>query len=228
MIDQTHFLFSLKILTRSFINVVLAIYSVEERIHNLNFLIFFLYIYFIDGCHIEVHPPASEAIDYYNYKGWYSTVLLAVVDYRYRFLYTNVGCPGRCNDSSIYEQSLLRKKMDLPIFKDKSVLLDGVRVPVVLIGDSAFRLSDSMMKPYPFKINASNKEKNFNYSLSKCRRVVENAFGHLKARFRRLGKGLDNNIENVNVIIKCCCILHNFLNIQNEVINDLSQQNNMY
>lgn len=124
--------------------------------------------------------------------------------------------------------------MDLPIFKEKSVLLDGVRVPVVLIGDSAFQLLDSMMKPYTFKITCINFErvrlqgKNFNYSLSKCRRVVEYAFGHLKARFWRLGKGLDNNIENVNVIIKCCCILHNFLNIQNEVINDLSQQNNMY
>lgn len=73
--------------------------------------------------------------------------------------------------------------MDLPIFKEKSVLLDGVRVPVVLIGDSAFQLLDSMMKPYTFKITCINFErvrlqgKNFNYSLSKCRRVVEYAFG---------------------------------------------------
>ncbi|XP_075149711.1 uncharacterized protein LOC142223755 isoform X2 [Haematobia irritans] len=27
----------------------------------------------IDGCHIEVHPPKSEAVDYFNYKGWYTT-----------------------------------------------------------------------------------------------------------------------------------------------------------
>ena len=57
------------------------------------------------------------------------------------------------------------------------------------------------------------------------RRVVENAFGHLKARFRRLGKGIDNKIDNVNNLIKCCCVLHNFLNNHNEVINDTWQGN---
>ncbi|KAF2902214.1 hypothetical protein ILUMI_03972 [Ignelater luminosus] len=34
------------------------------------------------GCHIEVCPPKSVAVDYYNYKGWYSIVLLAVPDHR--------------------------------------------------------------------------------------------------------------------------------------------------
>lgn len=37
---------------------------------------------FIDGCHIEVSPPSEQATDYYNFKGWYSMVLLALVDYR--------------------------------------------------------------------------------------------------------------------------------------------------
>lgn len=35
-----------------------------------------------DGCHIEVCPPKNEATDYYNFKGWYSVVLFAAVDYR--------------------------------------------------------------------------------------------------------------------------------------------------
>ena len=43
----------------------------------------FIFI-FTDGCHIEVKPNQSDATDYYNYKGWYSMVLLALVDYRYR------------------------------------------------------------------------------------------------------------------------------------------------
>ncbi|XP_055905800.1 uncharacterized protein LOC129941239 [Eupeodes corollae] len=52
------------------------------------------------------------------------------------------------------------------------------------------------MKPFPFSTTASEEEKNFNYALSKCRRVVENCFGHLKARFRTIGKGLDKiNIQ---------------------------------
>ncbi|XP_039969586.1 uncharacterized protein LOC126765085 [Bactrocera neohumeralis] len=45
----------------------------------------------IDGCHIEVQPKKEDAIDYYNYKGWYSVVLLASCDYRSKFTYIHVG-----------------------------------------------------------------------------------------------------------------------------------------
>lgn len=34
--------------------------------------------------------------------------------------------------------------------------------------------------------------------------MVENAFGHLKARFRRVGKGLDNHMVNTRAVIKAC------------------------
>ncbi|XP_018801281.1 PREDICTED: uncharacterized protein LOC108976541 [Bactrocera latifrons] len=33
------------------------------------------------GCHIEIIPSTSDAVDYFNYKGWYSMALLALVDY---------------------------------------------------------------------------------------------------------------------------------------------------
>ncbi|XP_050340065.1 uncharacterized protein LOC126766215 [Bactrocera neohumeralis] len=41
----------------------------------------------VDGCHIEVQPKKDEAIDYYNYKGWYSVILLASCDHRSKFTY---------------------------------------------------------------------------------------------------------------------------------------------
>ena len=85
--------------------------------------------------------------------------MLAVVDYRYRLLYINVGCPGRCNDSTIFERSLFRRKLEDPLFQQQAVFYDGVKVPVLLMGDSAFRLSQCMMKPYPFHANASEKQK---------------------------------------------------------------------
>ncbi|XP_049301832.1 uncharacterized protein LOC125775362 [Bactrocera dorsalis] len=174
----------------------------------------------IDGCHIEIHPSSDEAVDYYNYKGWYSTVLMALVDAKYRFTYINVGSPGRCNDSQIYETSSLKKEMDsCPLLSEMSREISGVNVPVFIIGDSAFRFSKQLIKPYPFSVNQNNGEKVFNYSLSKTRRVVENAFGHLKARFRRIGKGIDNSVRNANSIIKACCVLHNFLNDNNDTLN---------
>ena len=59
-------------------------------------------------------------------------------------------------------------------------VMGSVNVPFVVLVDSAFRLSTSVMKPYPFRVDKTESQKKFNYTLSKCRRVVENAFGHLK------------------------------------------------
>ena len=57
--------------------------------------------------------------------------------------------------------------------------------------------------------------------LLKYVRMVENAFGHLKARFRRIGKGIDNKVGNAPIIVRACCVLHNFLNERNDNIYHL-------
>lgn len=54
---------------------------------------------------------------------------------------------------------------------------------------------------------------------SKCRRVIENAFGQLKARFRKIGKGLEVSLQNCNVIIYACCLLHNFLKVDEDDVD---------
>ena len=59
----------------------------------------------VDGCHIPCSPKAADATDFYNYKGWYSTILFAVADASYKFTYFNVGCPGRMNDCFIFRRS---------------------------------------------------------------------------------------------------------------------------
>ncbi|XP_037939192.1 protein ANTAGONIST OF LIKE HETEROCHROMATIN PROTEIN 1-like [Teleopsis dalmanni] len=174
----------------------------------------------LDGCHIKIRPNSEDAVDYYNYKGWHSIVLLALVDFRYRFMYVNVGTPGRCNDSYIFETSNLKKMLNTcNLLRKNKKNICNLDVPVYIIADSAFRLTQTLMKPYPFNVDMPLVKKNYNYKLSKCRRVVENAFGHLKARFRRIGKGLDNRINNANIIVSACCVLHNFLNENNDHIN---------
>ncbi|XP_064462139.1 uncharacterized protein LOC135372462 [Ornithodoros turicata] len=51
----------------------------------------------LDSCHFPVSPPKLHAVDYHNYKGWYSIILLVLVDHRYRFRYITLGSPGRCH-----------------------------------------------------------------------------------------------------------------------------------
>lgn len=136
-------------------------------------------------------------------------------------MYINVGSIGRCNDSQIYEKSQLKKNLtESNLLQQMAKTISGVQVPVFIIGDSAFRLSKHIMKPYPFNVENSEVKKAYNYALSKCRRTVENAFGHLKARFRRIGKGIDNTMKHVPLIIKTCCVLHNFLNDNNDKMNE--------
>ena len=90
-------------------------------------------------------------------------------------MYINVGSPGRCNDSTIYENSILKQQLqNTTLLKEFSLPMGLVNVYIVVLADSAFY----------FK------------------------FGDL---FKKKKIFSDNQISNVNKIIKACCVLHNFL-----------------
>ena len=55
----------------------------------------------VDGKHVEIICPKHLGSKFYNYKGFYSIVLLAFIDYDYRFLIADVGCQGRISDGGV-------------------------------------------------------------------------------------------------------------------------------
>ncbi|KYN00337.1 hypothetical protein ALC62_08828 [Cyphomyrmex costatus] len=55
----------------------------------------------MDGKHCVIDPPLKSGSMYYNYKGDYSVVLLALVDADLRFIYVDVGANGRVSDSGV-------------------------------------------------------------------------------------------------------------------------------
>ncbi|XP_003389375.1 PREDICTED: protein ANTAGONIST OF LIKE HETEROCHROMATIN PROTEIN 1-like [Amphimedon queenslandica] len=171
----------------------------------------------IDGSHIPVMPPALNHTDYYNRKGYYSMILQAVVDHNYVFRDINIRWPGSVHDARVFvNSSLYHKAINREILTGNELKIDDKVVPLFLIGDSAYPLSSWLMKPFAHNTELNDSERKYNYYLSKSRIVVENAFGRLKARWRRLLKRNDMMIDNVPYVVSACCILHNVCEVHGE------------
>ncbi|XP_029210229.2 putative nuclease HARBI1 [Acropora millepora] len=177
----------------------------------------------VDGCHIPFKAPQNNPEDYVNRKGFHSIILQGLVDANYLFLDVCVGWPGKVHDARLFKNSSLYTSLCGGVFTlDDSVYdtINGVRVPPIILGDSAYPLQDWLMKPYVDRGNLSVEELQFNNILSVTRVVVENGYGRLKGRFPALAKRLDLNLNNCCTVIAACCVLHNFCEIMKEEFDE--------
>ena len=171
----------------------------------------------IDGKHIAIKKPAKSGSHFFSYKGFYSIVLLALVDSEYKFLSVNVGVQGSCSDAGVYNHSSLveprLRNGTLGLPNPEPLPRDDRDTGYFLVGDDAFALRIYMMKPYPH-YNLDHDQRIFNYRCSRARRVVENAFGILACHFRCLLSTLQTNHCNARKITKACVVLHNIMRVR--------------
>jgi len=92
-------------------------------------------------------------------------------------------------------------------------------VPLYHVGDSAYPMLTWLMKPFLYNSSLSAEQRTYNYCIFRAHIVVENAFGQLKARWRRVSKRLDADIDNIPTIITACCMLHNMCEVHREALN---------
>ena len=66
----------------------------------------------MDGKHVRIVAPKKSGSVFYNYKGFHSIVLFAVVDSKYKYLYVDVGAQGASSDGGIFAECTLRRGID--------------------------------------------------------------------------------------------------------------------
>ena len=113
----------------------------EKAVHFGQRWIFHHAVGALDGKHVTVRCPSLSGSKYYNYKGFYSMVLLAFVDADYNFLWAD-GSNGCCFDAQIFNECQLRQSvMDGTTgFPDADSLPGNEKKPYFIVADDAFAL----------------------------------------------------------------------------------------
>ncbi|KAM4015345.1 uncharacterized protein ACNLHF_002001 [Anomaloglossus baeobatrachus] len=164
----------------------------------------------LDGKHVRITQPPNSGSYFFNYKGYFSVVLMALVNANYEFIFVDVGMNGRVSDGGVFEQTRFGNRLnncDLHLPPNSQTTGE---FNFVFVGDEAFPLHSNLLKPYPQK-NLTEQRRIFNYRLSRARRVVENAFGIMANRFRIFHTPINMKLDSIDSVILACCVLHNFL-----------------
>ena len=164
----------------------------------------------LDGKHIAIKKPKKSGSEYFNYKGYFSLVLLALVNADYKFLWVNTGASGSSSDAQIFNRSKLKRRIEngtLGLPPPEPLGPGGPDLHYFLLGDDAFALMPWLIKPYSRR-QLTREERILNYRIFRGRRVVEKSFGIL---IRVLLTTMGQRPKVVRDIVLTCVMLHNML-----------------
>jgi hypothetical protein len=151
----------------------------------------------IDAKNVRIHCPPNSASQYFNYTQCHSSVLKAVADANIKFVTVDVGAYGKQNDGGVFRNSAVYQSLEtrsLQVPKDTVLLHSEIRLPRIFVGDEAYTLTTSIIKPYSRRALDRNKAI-FNYRLSRARLVVESAVGICASKCRMLDKAIETKVD---------------------------------
>ncbi|XP_018302578.1 uncharacterized protein [Mycetomoellerius zeteki] len=167
------------------------------------------------GKHIVVQAPYNSGTNFFNYKKTFSIILMAVCNAKYIFTLVDVGAFGSQSDGRVFKESafgVALNKNELGISEDTCLSETDTKFPYYLVMDEAFPLKRYIMRPYP-GCNLNNRQKIFNYRLSRARRTIENSFGILASRWRIFRTTIIANVKTAEWTVCAALCLHNYLRI---------------
>ena len=176
----------------------------------------------IDGKHVMIQCPFNSGSLFYNYKSYFSIVLLSVAAADYRFVMVDAGAYGSSNDSGVLNHTTFfkwhrNKNLDVPPSKQLPSDTEETCVPHILLGDEGFPLRCDLMRLFARNV-LTNKRCIFTFRLSNTRRVVENAFGIFANHQRIYHCHIYLDPTNVTTVVKVTVVLHNILTLPNDKV----------
>ncbi|XP_050540419.1 uncharacterized protein LOC126905070 [Daktulosphaira vitifoliae] len=164
----------------------------------------------VDEKHIRCQNPHEAGSFFFNYKKYFSMLLICVVDSEYCFIAIDVGAYGREGDSTVFKdcpfgRKLYSNQLNLPAPTCLPNTTSSPQ-PFVLVADEAFGLHQNLLRQFPGR-NLTQKRRIFNYRLSRARRLVECAFGILANKWRILHTTILVEPDFIDEIVKACYIL---------------------
>ncbi|XP_034231503.1 protein ANTAGONIST OF LIKE HETEROCHROMATIN PROTEIN 1-like [Thrips palmi] len=168
----------------------------------------------VDGTHIYTIRPGENPTRLVNRFGTFSIALQGVCDDTLLFRDIYVGESGKQHDSRVFRRSPL-----------SALLLEDANNTYLspdqyILGDGAYILTDQVLKPFRNDGNLSDVQRWFNVCLASGRVVIEQAFGLLKGKWRRLKYLHVHSEEDIVNHVVACVMLHNFLLCQGEPIDE--------
>src|SRR5580765_6939347 len=124
---------------------------------------------------------------------------------------------GSISDGGVWSNTDLRQALEegtanLPPHTPLSGADVSDPFPYVFVADEAFPLPTYMMRPFPRKnVNLTDNERIFNYRLSRARRIIENTFGIMGAKWQILNSCISCSPKHAEQITKALVCLHNFM-----------------
>lgn len=131
----------------------------------------------IDGKHVAIARPVDSGSYFYNYKGYYSIVLLGIVNANLEFILADVGCNGRVSDGGVIEETAFYRGLNNGTINvpDRQETVENLNF--VFVADDAFALRRDLLKPFPMK--------NITYE----QRVLTTDYPVLEELLKKMGSG---------------------------------------
>lgn len=89
----------------------------------------------MDGKHIRIQAPRNSGSNYFNYKQYFSFILLAACDANYRFTLVDIGSFGSLSDGSVFKDSKFGQAFEnneIPIPKPQFLAGQAEKAPKAL------------------------------------------------------------------------------------------------